>query len=119
VASTLDIFPTLAKISGGDPPKDLVLDGADLAPLLWEGKSRPQRDLFYYHAGSLRAIRRGPWKLHITGGGEQPEKTGLYQLETDIAEQIDVASSHPEIVSQLREAMTRHQASFQPAPTQR
>jgi arylsulfatase A-like enzyme len=119
VASTLDIFPTLTRLAGARPPANTVLDGADLAPLLWEDKSRPQPDIFYYHSGRLRALRRGPWKLHITGGGQQPEQTGLYQVETDVAERFDVSAAHPDIVARMQEAMQQHQAGFTPAPVQR
>jgi arylsulfatase A-like enzyme len=117
VASTLDIFPTLARLTG-ELPKEPVLDGADLAPLLWERKSRPQPDFFYYTGGRLRGLRQGPWKLHLTGG-LQNEKAELYQVETDIAERFDMAGQHPEIVARMQEAMRRHEASFQHAPTQR
>lgn len=117
VASTLDILPTVARLAGAEAPKDVTLDGADLAPLLWEGKSRPQPDLFYYHAGRVRALRRGPWKLHLTG--PQMDKAGLYQVETDIAERFDMAAAHPDIAAQLQEAIRRHQASYQPGPEQK
>jgi uncharacterized sulfatase len=118
VASTLDIFPTLARLGGAALPANTVLDGADLAPLLWEGGTLAPRDFFYYNAGRLRAMRRGPWKLHLTGNLEQP-KVELYQVETDIAERFDVAASHPELVARMRQAMGRHQAGFEPAPTQK
>lgn len=42
VASTLDVFPTVANLSGAKIPKTLTLEGADLAPVLRENKSRPQ-----------------------------------------------------------------------------
>jgi arylsulfatase A-like enzyme len=116
VASTLDILPTLAGLTGGRPAGDRVLDGADLAPLLWEGKGRPQPDLFYYHGGRLRAMRRGPWKLHLVGAEDKAE---LYQVETDVAERFNMAAAHPEIVAQLQEAMRRQEASFEKAVTQR
>lgn len=114
VASTLDILPTLGRLSGATLPA-AELDGHDLAPLLWEGKSRPQRDFFYYHAGVLRGMRRGPWKLHVV----QPERLELYNVETDIGERFNVAAAHPELMAQMRDAMSTHQASFKPAPTQR
>lgn len=117
VGSTLDILPTLARLTDTETPKDLILDGADLAPLLWEGKSRPQPDLFYYHAGRVWGLRRGPWKLHLTG--QHGEKAELYQVEMDIAERFDVAAAHPDIVAQLQDAIQRHRASYQPAPAQR
>jgi arylsulfatase A-like enzyme len=117
VASTLDILPTAAALSGAKLPQ-APLDGHDLAPLLWQGKGRPQRDFFYYHAGELRGMRRGPWKLHITNPKE-PEKAGLYNVETDIAERFDVAAAHADLIAQMRDAMSTHQASFTPAETQR
>lgn len=68
------------------------------------------------------AIRDGPWKLLLApdSGGWSPPKPGspesaalprfqLYQLETDPAEQVNVAAAHPEVVSRmastLRDAM--------------
>lgn len=120
VASTLDILPTLARLSGGRTPAGVTLDGADLAPLLWEGKARPQPDFYYYNGGRLRGVRRGPWKLHITGGqAKQPESVELYNVETDISERVNLAGRNPGIVAELQEAMKRHKASFTPAPVQR
>ena len=78
---------------------------------------RPQPDLFYYNAGRLRALRRGPWKLHFTG--EKGEAAELYQVETDIGERFNVAAAHPDIVADMRGAIEHHQASFEQAPSQR
>jgi arylsulfatase A-like enzyme len=118
VASTLDILPTVAKLAGASPPADATLDGTDLGPLLWGGKPLPARDFFYYNGGRLRAMRRGSWKLHLTGNIESP-KTELYQIETDIAERFDVAAAHPDRVEEMKRAMAAHATSFQPAPTQK
>ena len=117
VASTLDIFPTLARLTGG-LPKDRVLDGADLAPLLWESAGRTQQDFFYYHAGMLHGLRRGVWKLRLSDP-KQPAKIELYNLESDYGERFNVAAHHPEVVARMRDAMATHQAGFEPAPTQR
>jgi arylsulfatase A len=119
VASTLDVLPTLARLTGAQLPKDLVLDGADMAPLLWEGRDREPKDLIYYNNGRLRAIRRGPWKLHLIGDGKQPDVAELYQVENDISEKLNLAATHPGKVAELQEAIRRHQASFHPAPAQK
>ena len=63
-------------------------------------------------------MRRGPWKLHLTGNLDSP-KTELYQIETDISERFDVAAAHPDRVEEMKRAMAAHIASFQPAPTQK
>jgi len=118
VASTLDFFPTLARLAGVTPPKDLALDGRDLAPLLWETGGRPQADFFYYFAGALHGMRRGPWKLRFPNPS-QPEKVELYHLESDFAERFNVAAHHTDVVAQMRDAIATHRASFEPAVTQR
>jgi arylsulfatase A-like enzyme len=118
VASTLDILPTAARVAGASLPANAILDGADLTPLLLDAKPLRPRDHFYYHSGRLRAMRRGPWKLHLTGAAE-PWRAELYQVETDISERFNVAAAHPERVEEMRQAMERHSASFQPAPSQR
>jgi arylsulfatase A-like enzyme len=117
VATTLDVFPTLAKLTGG-LPKDVLLDGSDMAPLLWEGGGRPQRDFFYYHAGALHGMRRGPWKLRLSNP-RQSESAELYDLEADYGERFNVAALQPEIVTQMRHAMAEHANSFTAAPAQR
>jgi arylsulfatase A-like enzyme len=114
----LDLFPTVARVSGGPAPADLTLDGADLSPLLFEGKPLPPRDHFYYHNGQLRAVRRGPWKLHLTGKPDQWQ-TELYQVETDVAERFNVAADQPALVGELKAAMEAHTAGMTLAPTQR
>lgn len=67
----------------------------------------------------MKALRRGPWKLHFIGGPQQPDKAELYNVETDIAERFNVAERHPDRVAEMQQAIAAHKASFQPAPTQR
>jgi arylsulfatase A-like enzyme len=100
VASTLDFYPTIARLAGAPLPAAGHLDGADLAPLLWENGTRPQYDFHYIHAGQWRGVRRGAWKLHLMN-----EKFSLYHLEHDPGERVDVADLHPEKVTELKAAM--------------
>ncbi|MEO0416417.1 MAG: hypothetical protein AAF226_15845 [Verrucomicrobiota bacterium] len=73
---------------------------------------RPAHEAWYYWGGNkLQAVRKGPWKLALTGQSigmgfkEQPEdirKSGrLYHLGKDIGEMDDVAEQNPEIVAEL------------------
>jgi arylsulfatase A-like enzyme len=119
VASTLDILPTVAALAGAALPNNTILDGRDLSPTLFEGKSRPVRDHFYYHQGQCRAVRRGAWKYHKLVAPNQPERFVLHNLETDPGEQFDVAAKRPEIVAELRAAMEQHIASVTPGAPQR
>jgi arylsulfatase A len=115
IAGNIDVLPTLAKVIGAEPPKDRVIDGRDLSPLLADPNSAPTRDThLYVTAGQkLEAIRQGKWKLFLLEGakgkGERGRSAGaLFDVTTDLAELTDVSAKHPEVVATLRqEATTR------------
>lgn len=119
ITSNIDVLPTLVGLSGSTLPKDLVIDGRDLWPLL-SGKSKqsPHEALYYFGGQELGAVRSGEWKL-ITA----PQKTGkeknkeekkeakakdhftpqLYNLDKDIGETTDVAAEYPEVVKKMQQ----------------
>ncbi|MHC4202545.1 MAG: sulfatase family protein, partial [Planctomycetota bacterium] len=78
IATAMDLLPTFAGLGGGKVPDDRVIDGKDIAPLLF-GKPNaksPYKAFFYYKQNKLQAVRSGAWKLHANGQ--------LYNLEKDI-----------------------------------
>jgi arylsulfatase A-like enzyme len=60
--SQMDVFPTLLAAAGIDPPRDRVLDGVDILPLLKEPGSGmvPHRFMFHYCGMWLHAVRYTP-----------------------------------------------------------
>ena len=120
IASTMDLLPTFAAISGAPLPKKKI-DGVNILSLL-EGQpdANPRDHLFYYYGRPLQCVRQGKWKLHFPHGhrsyeGVEPGKNGLpgpyargetglelYDLENDIGERHNVADKHPEIVTRLQ-----------------
>ena len=98
LATAMDFLPTFTGLAGGAAPGDRPLDGRDIADLMRApGESAtPHEALYYYFERELRAVRSGPWKLHLTSGE-------LYNLRDDVAEQVDVAGQHPDIVADLRQ----------------
>jgi len=96
ITMTMDLFPTMAAMSGAKLPKGLKLDGANLLPLLLKGKKLPERTLFWRHRKQW-AVRKGPWKLLGKG-----EKQYLYNLTDDIGEKNDLADTRPEIVEAIQ-----------------
>jgi len=100
LATTMDLYPTWARMAGATLPPDTAIDGKDIAPLLTgEAGARSPHEAFYYHEGregKLEAVRAGDWKLHLK---DSPE---LYNLRADIGEQNNVAQQNPEVVTQLR-----------------
>ena len=104
-------------------PKDRIVDGSDILPLLRAepGAKSPTPRLYYYsRSGKLAAMREGTWKLHllepeerwwgkIASGGLIETKPSspppwLYNLEDDIGETQNVAEAHPEVVARLQKS---------------
>lgn len=122
LASTIDILPTLAEITGAGLP-DHKIDGVSILPLLRGVKDANPRDHFYYYyqLNALEAVRKGHWKLVLphpsrSYEGVLPGKDGypgeynhidvplaLYDLRRDPGERYDVKEQNPEIVQELQD----------------
>jgi arylsulfatase A-like enzyme len=98
VAAHWDWFPTLAALAGAPVPMNL--DGFSIVPAL-EGRAQPPHDFLYWEfheRGFQQAVRMGTWKA-VRPAKDTPLE--LYDLSTDLAEQHDVASSHPDVVARI------------------
>ncbi len=119
LASTVDVLPTVAAVTGAVPP-GLPIDGVSILPLLLgDPDAEPRMDFLYYYTGELRGVREGRWKRvfeHRTRSyvGVEPGMNGhpgpyafptvpsaLYDLESDIGETVDVSADHPDVVARL------------------
>lgn len=111
LASTLDMLPTFATLSGGEVPGDRIIDGHDISDLMLgkEGAQSPCEAFFYYHTTQLQAVRSGKWKLvlpqseKLTGWDKKLKNTPLelFDLEIDPGESTNLAQSNPEVVTRL------------------
>jgi arylsulfatase A len=120
-AMTIDIFSTVAKLTGAPLP-DHPIDGKDIWPLLSgqpDAKSPHEALFFYYGNNELQAMRSGHWKLMFPhksnsiegaklGADGKPgefvvkqEGLELYDLNDDVGEKNNVADKHPEVMAQL------------------
>lgn len=125
LASTLDMFPTIAKLIGAELPSDHAIDGKDIWPLMSgeKGAKSPHDILYCYYDRQLRGVRDRRWKLVLPHeyrslDGKPPGRDGnpvaykqlktneaLYDLKNDAGEKHDVLKDHPKIVARLeREA---------------
>jgi arylsulfatase A len=108
MASTLDLFATVARATGTALPGDLVLDGYDLLPMLRDGASSPRSEFAYFNDGRLEAVRNARWKLRVVpAAAGQPAPPQLFDLIADPYERFDVALKNPEVVAALRERLAR------------
>jgi hypothetical protein len=125
LACSMDLLPTFAALAGAELPRDLVLDGVNMAPLLL-GTGPGRRDvMFYYRGTQLYAARKGPFKAHYitqpSYGKDPPQQHDpplLYQLEQDPGERFDVAKQHPNVLADIAREVQRHRAGLKPAPPQ-
>ncbi len=119
VASTIDLLPTFAKLSGAPLPKRKI-DGKDIIDLMTDKPgARTPHDVFYHYDGGNRlvAVRSGKWKLMFPqtynsptpGRGGIPGKNNrhplplsLFDLHADIGETTNLVASHPNVVQRLQ-----------------
>ncbi|MCH7945478.1 MAG: sulfatase [Armatimonadetes bacterium] len=117
--NAMDFLPTIARLAGTTEPQDRIIDGRDIAPVLFgETEVSPHRYFFYYWPRQLQAVRAGDWKLHLphshrhqegtpgTGGksaGQVQRQIGLslYNLRRDVGETVNLADEYPEVVARL------------------
>lgn len=122
IATTMDLLPTFASLSGGTIPADRIIDGESIDHL-FHGRfenADPDKAYFYYLRVHLQAVRQGKWKLHLPRkkepvgaapfsrnthiapadrvGFEQPF---LVNLTEDIGETTNVAAENPRVVERL------------------
>ena len=111
MATGFDLFTTFAKVAGGDIPKDRIIDGKDLTPLLFEKDAMtPHKELWFYENYNLVAVREGKWKLVLPGGAKMKKgagKTELYDLEADLGEKSDIAATNADVVQRLMAVVER------------
>jgi arylsulfatase len=134
--SSMDFFPTFARLARTAVPAGLTLDGEDMVPLLkGQAPKEDTRMLFDYFGVQLQAVREGRWKLIVpvehypalrvpniwfdynpdlfTRQHRLWPKATLYDLSKDIGEKTDLANEHPEVVERMVNEARRFDQTFQ------
>lgn len=113
LCAMMDWLPTFAKLAGGEAPKDRIIDGHDIRPLLFgEPGAKSAYDdagFYYFMMDQLQAVRAGPWKLYLPlqekrvglGGKTESFRAALYDVRHDLGETKEVSAERPEIVARL------------------
>ncbi|MGH0154010.1 UNVERIFIED_CONTAM: hypothetical protein FKN15_056501 [Acipenser sinensis] len=81
--SLMDVFPTLVNLAGGELPKDRIIDGHDLMPLMEDKVLRSEHEFMFHYCGIyLNAVRWHPqnsdaiYKAHFFTPNFSPEGAG-------------------------------------------
>ncbi|MFK8113644.1 MAG: sulfatase [Rubripirellula sp.] len=124
VAASIDLMPTLAKLSGGALPKRKI-DGKNIWPLICgqKGARSPHQSYVLMHGPGT--VRSGKWKFYPWPEGKGGQKRDtvkrlpskfpvqLYDTLADIGETKNVAASHPDLVKRLQSTYDKHVAEIQ------
>ena len=123
-----DVLATMAEILDRELGPAEGEDSVSFLPVL-RGEQRPARPPVIHHSSAgYFAIRDGRWKLNMirgSGGSLAPRfvepepgepQFELYNLAADLAETTNVASQWPNVVSRLREEITRIVTSGRTTP---
>ncbi|MCA9174193.1 MAG: sulfatase-like hydrolase/transferase [Planctomycetales bacterium] len=118
----VDLFATCADLVGKPLPSRGAEDSITVLPHLLGKVDKPVREAIVHHSinGSF-SIRRGNWKLALcpdSGGWSKPRPGSnqrgelpdvqLYDLDTDVAEAVNLEAKHPEIVKELTALLTSY-----------
>ena len=118
VTASIDLLPTLAKLSGGKLSGGEI-DGKNIWPLMSgkTGAKSPHKNYVLMHGPGT--VRSGKWKFYPWQEGKRgkrhdktrkpsPEPVQLYDTLADIGETKNVASQYPEIVKRMQIAYGSH-----------
>lgn len=105
--ATMDLYPTLTDMIGLTVKEDL--DGLSLTSLLKNPRTQLDRETLFWHyphyygtTTPVSSIRQGSWKLleYYEDGHLE-----LYDLDTDLSETKNLASSKPQLAKRLQKTL--------------
>ena len=115
IVSSMDLYPTFARLAGAELPEGRTIDGVDQSDFFLGNTTHSARDNFLYYAGThLHAVRWNQWKLvrqrqakpkHLGWWGRMIDEVpvpALYDLDQDIAETLNVAEQNPQVVQKMQ-----------------
>lgn len=107
IISSVDLFPTIMKISGGDA-KDYDLDGKDISEFLYNPNTKLLDEYVYVKYGRIAGVRKGDWiYLPDTGKKKKEEKDSpeLFNIKEDISQKDNVYTKYSDKIVELDNIM--------------
>ena len=106
MATSMDFYPTLARLAGATIPRDWVIDGKDVGTLLAgeAGAKTPHDRFYYYRGGFLEAVRSSQWKLRRSRSVNESD-WALYDLRDQFPERENLAAENQTIPAKLKKLL--------------
>lgn len=127
LGTTMDLFPTFCHLTSIGLPDDRIYDGYDISPIIF-GMDKTVRDVvFFYRGTEVYAIRKGKYKAHFITQAEYGEESKakhvhdiplLFNLDVDPSEKYDISKEHPEVITDMKRILTKHNATVVPVENQ-
>jgi arylsulfatase len=123
IVHAMDLFPTLATITGGKVPDDRIIDGIDASDFIFGISEKSEREGFIVYMGDeIFGVKWKNWKLHF----EEQEAWNtikhtytmprVYDLYNDPQERNNVLFPHTWVPRLALEQLTEHVISLQQNP---
>jgi iduronate 2-sulfatase len=126
LASSVDLYPTLAELAGLPAPTGpQPIDGASLVPVLRDPSARVRDHAFHVFPKAKlgRAVRTGRYRLVEWRNVGEPDSAAVYELydyEADPLESRNLAADRPGVVAELKAILARYPRAADPrAPGRR
>ena len=123
IVHEMDLFPTLARLAGGEVPSDRPIDGLDVSDLLL-GKSAesPREGFIVYMGNDIYAVKWRDWKIHFKEQDSVLDPVvewpmpRVYDLINDPGERSNVLFPHTWVTKAGLNQLAEHAASLQEHP---
>lgn len=106
LTTSMDIFTTMAEVTGAAIPQDRPIDGKNILPLMRGDKNAksPHKAVFGFKPrGGIESVRFENWKLIMPQNNpkEKSRAAELYNLDDDLKEANNLANQEPALVKRL------------------
>ncbi|MEE8156305.1 MAG: arylsulfatase [Phycisphaerales bacterium] len=123
IVHEMDLFPTLAKIAGGEVPTDRVIDGVDQADFILGNQAKSNRDgLIVYQGDKVYGVKWQNWKVMfkeldtIFSPTMTFDTPRIYNLLIDPGETLNVLFPYTWVPEKALPQLIRHAVSLKDFP---
>ncbi len=114
LAAHIDVLPTLAELCNVERPDGPPLDGRSLASLLRGLQDSGEDRTLCVHSQRLETPQKWRKSAVLTARWRLVNGSELYDIKADPAQENNIASDHPAVVTQLRQAYEEWWESLSP-----